>query len=75
MLPVVLCDIIIDYLTDPPKLPFVNDLLDVTLNIKLDLEQCVYSPTFYKLCDRFIRHGKFGICRPFCTIWSVSEKV
>lgn len=61
MLPSVLCNIIINYLADPPKLPFMDDLLDVTLNIKLDLEQCIYSPTFYTLSNGYIQQGKFRI--------------
>lgn len=79
MLPSVLCNIVIEYLTNPPKLPFVDSLLKITFIIKQDLEKCIYSPTFYKLRDRYIRQGKFGISHhsrsPFCTAWSVSEKV
>lgn len=48
MIPLPLCNIIIDYLTMPPKLPFEEELLKITWPVKLDLDYCTYYGLYFK---------------------------
>lgn len=56
-----LCNIIIGYLTNPPKLPFESQLLRQTYAIKADLSIFWYSMSSYKILSKYVRNGRHKI--------------
>jgi hypothetical protein len=40
-------NVIVDYLTDPPVLPFIDELMDKTQNIEWRNDECMYYSTYY----------------------------
>lgn len=56
-LPLSLCNIIISYLTDLPKLAFELQLLEQTSRIREDLSIFWYSISSYKALSKYIHGG------------------
>jgi hypothetical protein len=63
--------VIIGYLTDPPVLPYLKELIDKTRDIYKDFEVCVYYSDYYLAHgQKSTQGGKVWIYKP-SKRWSV----